>query len=126
MFLNLNLLVKPQIIYSQMMSNELKSDTVIKLRSVLLPNKKGLLLSVLDAEYYGMLGENIPFVKLGHQSLLSFLRSIPDVVSLSRFGDGRYLVTATADDNTKHIADMVSKQKDNTEGKASLAQYIKI
>ena len=92
------------------------SDTVIKLRSVLLPNKKGLLLSVLDSEYYGMLGENIPYTQLGLKSLLSLLRCIPDVVSLSRLGDGRYLVTATADDNTKHIADMVSRQKDNTEG----------
>ena len=83
----------------------------------MLPNKKGLVLSALESEYYGMLGETIPFRRLGHSSLLSMLKEMPDVVSISRISGGNYLIMATADETTKHIADMVDKQRDNNEGK---------
>ena len=96
--------------------NSLKSDVTIKLRSILLPNKKGLVLSALEGGYYGMLGEAIPFKRLGFPSLLSMLKDMPDVVSISKISNGNYLIMGTADERTKHIADMVDKQKDNTEG----------
>lgn len=97
----------------------LRSDVSIKLRSILLPNKKGLVLSALEREYQGMLGENIPFRRLGYSSLLSMLKDLPDVVSISSISGGNYLIMGTADDKTKHIAEMVNKQRDNNEGKGT-------
>ena len=67
----------------------LQEETKKMLRSVLLPNKEGLLLSGgsqallakyifitdLEREFHGMVGYSIPWRKLGHMSLLDMVGS---------------------------------------------------
>jgi len=90
----------------------LEEDTKKMLRSVLLPNKEGLLLSDLEREFLGMVGYSIPWRRLGHMSLLEMVRSMPGVVIVETLGQGHILLHAAPDQSTRHIADLVSKQYD--------------
>ena len=102
------------------MATAVESEILLKfkklLRSVLLPNKDGLVISALEDEYCGMTGESIPYKQLGYHSLLMLLESVPDLVHISRLANGVTMVRAARDSSTNHIADMVSRQKDNHEG----------
>ena len=86
------------------------------LRSVLLPYKRGLLLTELEREYRGMTGTNISYRMLGYPSLLSLIQDMQDVATLQVLDSGHQIVFATPDKSTQHIASMVSCQKDNLEG----------
>jgi hypothetical protein len=55
-------------------------------------------------------GSEIPFQKLGYQTLEQFLKSVPDV-SLSLGQGGEAILKAVPSKNTAHLASMVSKQK---------------
>jgi len=90
----------------------LQEETKKMLRSVLLPNKEGLLLSDLEREFLGMVGYSIPWRRLGHLSLLDMVRSMPGVVVVETLGKGHMLLHAAPDQSTRHIADLVSKQYD--------------
>ena len=96
--------------------SNMEEEIVKRIRAVLLPNKSGLVLSALETEYRGMIGECIPYTELGHPSLLSFLKSIPDHVHLTKLSGGSLIVVARSDESTKHISDLVRKQKVNPEG----------
>ena len=70
------------------------------LRSVLLPNKKGLLLTDLEKEYRGMTGSPVPYRGLGYSSVLSMLLDMKDVATLEKLPSGHQLVLATPDQST--------------------------
>jgi hypothetical protein len=55
-------------------------------------------------------GSEIPYQKLGYQTLEQFLRSVPDVSLLLGQG-GELIMEAIPSKNTAHLAAMVSKQK---------------
>jgi len=93
-----------------------REETRRLLRSVLLPNKKGLLLTDLEKEFRGMTGTYVPYRALGYSSLMSLLMDMSDVATMEKLPSGHQLVMATPDHSTQHIADMVSCQKDNMEG----------
>merc|ERR1719318_1492718 len=93
-----------------------REETRKLVRSVLLPNKKGLLLTDLEREYRGMTGSPVPYRGLGYSSVLSMLLDMKDVATLEKLPSGHQLVLATPDQSTQHIADMVSCQRDNMEG----------
>ena len=93
-----------------------REETRKLVRSVLLPNKKGLLLTDLEKEYRGMTGSPVPYRGLGYSSVLSMLLDMKDVATLEKLPSGHQLVLATPDQYTQHIADMVSCQRDNMEG----------
>ena len=93
-----------------------REETRKLVRSVLLPNKKGLLLTDLEKEYRGMTGSLMPYRGLGYSSVLSMLLDMKDVATLEKLPSGHQLVLATPDQYTQHIADMVSCQRDNMEG----------
>jgi len=95
-----------------MEARRLQEETKKMLRSVLLPNKEGLLLSDLEREFQGIVGYPIPWRKLGHISLLEMVRSMPGVVIVESLGEGHILLHAAPDKSTRHIADLVSKQFD--------------
>ena len=86
------------------------------LRSTLLPNKNGLVLGVLEAEYRHFFGEDIPFRRLGFKDLVTFLSNLPDVMTICKSSGGYVVVVAKADESTYHIQEMIGKQKDNPEG----------
>uniref|UniRef100_A0A8C4ZVW4 Uncharacterized protein n=1 Tax=Gadus morhua TaxID=8049 RepID=A0A8C4ZVW4_GADMO len=80
------------------------------LRSVLLSSKEGVSIGRLQTEYRSLCGELIPHSKLGHHSLEDFLRSIPSVVRLEhRMGEMRCFAAICKE--TRHIAEMVARQK---------------
>ena len=62
------------------------------LRSVLIPNKDGLLISAVEDEYYGMTGERIPYRQLGFRSFHQMLQENPQLGKLERLPDGNVIV----------------------------------
>ena len=75
----------------------LHKETCKMIRSVLLPNKDGLFLTDLEAEYRGILGESIPWKRLGFFSLYDLVMKIPEAVRVEKFGNGQILLHATPD-----------------------------
>lgn len=87
------------------------------IRSLLLPNKDGLILKGLQEEHQAVLGCAIPSRKLGFSSDLDFLKSIPDVVEIISLPDKiNFLCKAVADPNVDHIRRLVAKQRSNIAG----------
>lgn len=67
--------------------------------------------SVLTAGDYKMLvGSEIPYQKLGYQTLEQFLKSVPDV-SLSLGQGEEAILNAMPNRKTAHLAAMISQQK---------------
>ena len=74
------------------------------LRSLLLPEKNGLILTALEKEYMDNVGGTIPFKEFGFQSCLSFLESISDAVEVKPLSDGvNVLCKAVLDRSVSHI-----------------------
>ena len=74
------------------------------LRSLLLPEKNGLILTALEKEYMENVGGKIPFRECGFQTCLSFLESISDAVEVKKLSDGvNILCTAVPDRSVSHI-----------------------
>ena len=86
------------------------------LRSVLLPYKRGLLLTELEREYRGTTGTNIPFRMLGYSSLLSLVQDMQDVLTLQTLESGHQVVYATSERSAQDMAEVIYCQKDNVEG----------
>ena len=62
------------------------------LRSVLIPNKDGLLISAVQDEYYSFTGFRIPYRQLGFQSSVQLLQNCPELAIIERLPDGNLLV----------------------------------
>lgn len=96
------------------------SDTKVKdlvtlkreIRALLISSKHGCTPEQLQSDYLQVMGESIPYVFLGHTNFMSFIYSIPDVVSVSRSRNNPVLY-GIADSTTKKIQSMVSKQRDS-------------
>ena len=88
------------------------------LRSTLIANKGGVASNEVSHQYYETVGEHIPFLKFGHQSLESFLKSIPDVCEISWAGR-QMMVMAVASKATEHIDRMVAAQQSSKKGSKS-------
>ena len=88
------------------------------LRSALLSSKGGVPAAQVYHDYRELVGEGIPYRKLGYDSLESFLTSVPDVCRMTRRPNGEVVVIAVADESTKHIQDLVSKQAVKNKKKA--------
>ena len=83
--------------------NKLK-ETKQLIRSLLLPEKNGLILTALEKEYTDNVGSEIPFKLFGFEKCLSFLESISDTVELHPLSDGvNVLCTPVADKSVIHI-----------------------
>ena len=54
------------------------------LRSVLIPNKDGLLISAVEDEYHGMTGERVPYRQLGYENIYQLLQSCPQLARIER------------------------------------------
>ena len=79
-------------------------ETKQLIRSLLLPEKNGLILKSLEKEYMDNVGGSIPYKLFGFENSLSFLESISDTVELRSLSDGvNVLCTAVADKSVSHI-----------------------
>lgn len=63
-----------------------------------------------------IVGEDIPYKRLGYNSLEQLLRNIP-TLELTKQPNGQIFVDAVATANVKHIVGMVSKQKSSKKSK---------
>ncbi|XP_033726486.1 uncharacterized protein LOC117316104 isoform X2 [Pecten maximus] len=89
------------------------------LRAVLMSCKEGVAAHILQRDYRDMTGEPLPFKKLGFNNLDDFIYSIPDVVQIRKNNQGEIMYHAKASQETAHIQNMVSKQR-NTKKKRKL------
>lgn len=84
-------------------------ETIVS--SILASQKNGLPLQALDDEYRANVGTCIPYQELGYDTLVEFLESGPQVVSLQRAPDGEIVARAAYNALTAHVTKMVAEQK---------------
>ena len=87
------------------------------LRSALLSSKGGVPAEQVYRDYRDLVGEGIPYRRLGYETLENFLNSVPDVCKISRRPTGEVVVSAVADETTRHIQDLVSRQTSKSKKK---------
>ncbi|XP_071588368.1 tudor domain-containing protein 7 isoform X2 [Heliangelus exortis] len=85
--------------------------TAKALRAVLHSFKNGVPLSELQGEYRSLTGEWIPFRHLGHDTLESYLESIPRVVRMEGNKMGEVVCHAVVCSETAPIAQLVARQR---------------
>ncbi|XP_063228581.1 uncharacterized protein LOC134534233 [Bacillus rossius redtenbacheri] len=86
-----------------------EEEVIISIKSCINSSKGGVLLSRLNYDYRDMMGEDIPFKKLGYSSLKSFISSISNVM-ISRTAQGEEILNCCGG-KSAHIAALVSRQK---------------
>lgn len=104
------------------MSDKAKKLEGVKqeVRSVLLSHPKDMTIPTLLSDYRSIVGQSLPFTEFGYSSPDEFLRSIPNVVSMNWSKKyNTYLLRAVADETTKHIEKLVSKQKNSRSARTS-------
>ena len=83
--------------------NKLK-DAKQLIRSLLLTEKNGLILTALEKEYMNLVGTVLPFKQFGFHDSLSFIKSISDTVEADQLSDGiNVLCKAVPDTSVNHI-----------------------
>ncbi|XP_031451457.1 tudor domain-containing protein 5 isoform X3 [Phasianus colchicus] len=87
-----------------------------EVRSQLLAAKGGLTPAQLEQEYLAMVGRPLPLRDLGFCSTMELVASMPGVVQICPNSNGGFLLKAVADETTKDISKLISRQK--TSGKA--------
>ncbi|XP_044261452.1 tudor domain-containing protein 7-like isoform X2 [Tribolium madens] len=90
--------------------DEFRNEIISRIRSCLISTKGQVTLRQLEDDYRTLLGERIPYAKLGYKSLESFITSIPTIIT-SRSPSGEIFVDAQVSEKTAHISSMVRKQK---------------
>lgn len=88
-----------------------KKESVIKvIRSLLISSPSGLTLSQLERDYQSVENQGLPYRKFGHTDLLSFVKTLSDVVRID-FRNRELVLYGIADEKTKHIKSMVDHQR---------------
>ncbi|XP_077133785.1 tudor domain-containing protein 5 [Ranitomeya variabilis] len=88
-----------------------------EVRSLLIPSKLGLSIQELEHDYRSMIGKPLPLRSLDYRSTLELLLDMPDVVNMHSKVDGSVVLSAVVNEETKSMADMVSKQKTSAKRK---------
>lgn len=89
------------------------------LRSILISSPVLINISELEYDFEDIMGIKIPYQKFGYQSLLEFLNSIPDVLTVS--GNNEFSsVHPVSSEKSSHVSDLVSKQKVSSRGHGKL------
>ncbi|CAL1297491.1 unnamed protein product [Larinioides sclopetarius] len=83
----------------------------MEIRGLLISNKEGCSLSEFKKQYRSMLGRAIPFAQFGFKNEIELLCAMSDAVRIASNGRGDYYLYGIADEKSKHIQKMVSKQK---------------
>ena len=74
------------------------------IRSLLLTEKNGLILTALEKEHVNLVGTPIPSKEFGFQDSRTFLESISDAVQVEALSDGiNVLCKAIPDSSVNHI-----------------------
>lgn len=88
----------------------LKDEVVSTIRGVLVSTKGSLDVRRLQKDYRMIIGEDIPYRKLGYNSLEDFLNDVP-TLRVRNLYNGEILIDAVATTQSKHISQLVDRQK---------------
>ncbi|XP_068098183.1 tudor domain-containing protein 5-like [Hyperolius riggenbachi] len=80
-------------------------------RSLLIASKHGLSIKELEKDYRMLIGSPLPVRALDYNSAMAMLLDMPDVVTVHTKTDGTVVLHGVVNEETKSIADLVSKQK---------------
>ncbi|KAG5886984.1 hypothetical protein JTB14_024203 [Gonioctena quinquepunctata] len=94
---------------------KLKEDVIKIVRGCIVSTKGRLQLRQLDSDYRTLIGEKIPYSKLGFRNLEEFLESDPTLSVINI--NGETFVTAKILKTSAHISGMVAAQKTDTRKK---------
>ena len=81
------------------------------IRAILISAPLGVPAHIFAKDYRQMNGREIPFRELGHRDLDSFIFSLPDVIRIGTGPTGLVTFYPVVTDDTKHIVNMIRKQK---------------
>ncbi|XP_050522077.1 uncharacterized protein LOC126894827 [Daktulosphaira vitifoliae] len=84
-------------------------SVLINLRSCLMSVKEGVPLNQIDSDYFKVIGERIPFKKLGFPSIEALIQSSDNFYIQSRGGVS--VVHAVANEKTQHLNELIQRQK---------------
>nr|XP_039266210.1 tudor domain-containing protein 5-like [Styela clava] len=88
-----------------------RKESVIKvIRSLLISSPSGLTLNQLERDYQLVENQGLPYRKFGHTDLLSFVKTLSDVVKID-YRNRELVLYGIADEKTKHIKSMVDHQR---------------
>ncbi|XP_028407750.1 tudor domain-containing protein 5-like isoform X2 [Dendronephthya gigantea] len=82
------------------------------IRALLISAPRGLSVEDIEHDYHAMLGKPLPFKHFRCKSALEFLKTMPDVVK-ANWSNGILILEGIADESSKHIAKLVSRQQVN-------------
>ena len=84
-----------------------------RVRALLISSKQGCTPNNLLRDYKSVFGEGLPFHEFGYRSVVAMAEDMPDVVRIQYQGGGGgvVLLRGVADESTRHIAKMVSRQR---------------
>ena len=86
-----------------------------EIRALLISIKHGCTPKQLQDDYLQVMGDNIPYMRFGHTNMMSFIRSIPDVVSVCLTRNNTVLY-GVPNSQTKKIYNLVAKQRSTKKG----------
>ena len=81
-----------------------------EIRALLISTKHGCTPKQLQNDYLQVIGENIPYHFFGHSNFMSFIYSMPEIVSVCR-SRNNVVLYGVADSKTRNIQKLVSKQR---------------
>ncbi|XP_031781467.1 maternal effect protein oskar isoform X1 [Nasonia vitripennis] len=87
------------------------NEVRLLVKSCILTRKGGMPISDLRDEYKNLTDEEIPFYRLGYNSLFHFLRDFQDVRS-DRNEEGAHVLVVKENQQNKHLMELIKKQKD--------------
>nr|DBA18039.1 TPA: hypothetical protein GDO54_016334 [Pyxicephalus adspersus] len=97
------------------MIERLKKD----LRSLLIASKHGLSIKELEHDYRMLVGSPLPVKSVGYRSTMEMVQDMADVVTIQTKADGTINLTGVVNEETKGVAELVSRQKSSSKVKTT-------
>ena len=96
-----------------------------EIRALLISCKHGCTPKKLLEDYLQVMGDNLPYHSFGYTNFMTFIQSIPDVVSVC-FSRNKTVLYGVADSKTRKIQALVSKQRGSKKEKVVSTEWTTI
>ncbi|XP_014212910.1 maternal effect protein oskar [Copidosoma floridanum] len=91
--------------------NAKREDVKSAIRACILTRKNGMPISEIRDEYRKIIGEEIPYLRIGYNSIFHLMRDIPEVKSIKN-DTGAHVLIVEPNKKTEHLHRLIAKQKD--------------